>query len=152
VRRDVWTKGKTWMHSGSDEVRDFVRAREADWRWWDNPRIARPMVSIVPLTAADVLEAGRPESGVTLRVRCAWENTPQGLLKAPISELVRLTVDGREVTPALESRKRPNGLLDEHYHHYALPAGAVRGKHSATAVVRVVATDAEVVRTIEFSG
>ena len=77
VRRDVWTKGKTWMHSGSDEVLEFVKAREADWRWWDNPTRARPMVSIVALRPTDELEAGRPESGVNLRVRCAWENTPQ---------------------------------------------------------------------------
>jgi hypothetical protein len=110
------------------------------------------MVSIVPLTAADVFEAGRPESGLALRVRCAWENTPQGLLKAPLSELVRLNVDGREVTPVLESRKRSNGLLDEHAHFYTLTSEAARGRHSATAVVRVLATGAEVTRTVEFGG
>ncbi|MSU50250.1 MAG: prenyltransferase, partial [Opitutus sp.] len=131
VRRDVWTKGKTWMHSGSDAVLELVRARERDWRWWDNPAIVRPLVSIVPLTAADEFEAGRPASGIKLRVRCAWENTPQGLLKAPISELVKLTIDGREVTPALESRKRPNGLFEEHYHHVSLPAEVARAPHTA---------------------
>ncbi len=149
VRRDVWTKGKTWMHSGSDEVADFVRAREMDWRWWNNPSITRPMVSIVPVRATDELEAGRPEKGVTLRVRCAWENTPQGLAKTPLAELVRLTVDGRGVTPTLVARKRPNGLFDEHAHHFAMPH-PVAGKHSATATVRVLATGAEVVRTVSF--
>ena len=151
VRRDVWTKGKTWMHSGSDEVRDFVRAREADWRWWDNPKVARPMVSIVALTPRDELEVGRPESGVTLRVRCAWENTPQGLLKAPLSELVKLGVDGNDVTPTVVSRKRPNGLLEEHYHGFALPGDVPRGQHTATAVVRVLATNTELTRTVEFT-
>lgn len=151
ARHDVWTRGKTWMHSGSREVLDFVRARETTWRWWDNPAIARPMVSLVALTPADALEAGRPERGVLLRARCAWTNTPQGLAKEPISELVRLIVDGRETKPELVARKRPNGLHEEHAHHLALPELAP-GRHSATAVVRVLATKAEISRTIEFAG
>jgi hypothetical protein len=151
VRHDVWTKGKIWMHSGSDEVLEFVKLREADWRWWDNPTRARPMVSIVPVRPTDEFEAGRPESGVNLRVRCAWENTPQGLLKSPISELVKLSVDGREVTPTLVSRKAQNNLLAEHAHHFALPADAAKGKHTVTAVVRVLATKQESTRTVEFS-
>ena len=152
VRRDVWTKGKTWMHSGSDEVLEFVRAREADWRWWDSPTRARPMVSVVPVRAGDKLEAGAPESGVNIRVRCAWQNAPHGLLIAPISELVKLSVDGREVTPTLVEKKRPNGTWDEHAHHFALTAEAAKGKHTVTAVVREVATKKETTRTIEFSG
>jgi hypothetical protein len=150
VRRDVWTKGKTWMHSGSDEVLALVRAREREWRWWDNPNVARPMVSIVPLTPADELEVGRPDSGVNIRVRCAWENTPQGLLKSPLSELVKLSIDGKEVTPVLVSRQRPNGLLEEHYHHVAMMPQAAGGKHTITAVVRVLATNVETTRTVEF--
>ena len=152
VRRDVWTKGKTWMHGGSDALVEFVREREAQWRWWDNPNVQRPMVSIVPVKPTDELEAGRPESGVNIRVRCAWENTPQGLAKTPISELVKLLVDGREVTPRLEARKNPNGLLAEHAHYFALPPEAARGKHTVTAVVRILATKAEVARTVEFEG
>jgi hypothetical protein len=149
VRRDVWTKGKTWMHSGSDEVRDFVRARETDWRWWDNPAIARPMVSIVHVSAADTLEPARPESGSALRVRCAWENTTQGLLTTPISELVRLKVDGREVRPTLFSPQRSNGLRGDHHHLWPVHDLAP-GRHTASADVRVLATGAEVSRTIEF--
>ena len=150
VRRDVWTNGKTSLHAGSDEVADFVRARESTWRWWDNPAIERPMVSILPLHARDEFEALRPERGAILRVRCAWENTPQGLLKAPLSELVKLTVDDREVTPVLVSRQRPNGLRDEHAHTFALPGPSPRA-YTATATVRVLATGALVSRTIDFS-
>jgi hypothetical protein len=151
VRRDVWTKGKTWMHTGSDEVLDLMRSREAEWRWWDNPNRFRPMVSIVPVTPGEEFEAGRPESGVNIRVRCAWENTPQGLLKAPISELVNLSVDGREVKPTLVEKKRPNGMFDEHAHHFAMPADAAKGKHTATVIVREIATKKETTRTVEFS-
>jgi hypothetical protein len=149
VRHDVWTRGKTWMHSGSDEVLEFVRAREAEWRWWDNPKIERPMVSIVAVSSTDTLEAARPETGSMLRVRCAWENTPQGLLKSPISELTRLKVDGREVATTLVSPERPNGLRGDHYHRWTI-AGLAPGKHSATADVRVIATKAEITRTVEF--
>jgi hypothetical protein len=150
VRHDVWTKGKTWMHSGSDEVREYVQARESDWRWWDNPAIGRPMVSLVVVKADDLLEPARPETGTLLRVRCAWENTPHGLLKSPHSELLRLTIDGREVTPTLVSPANQNGLLRDH--HYRWPLNDLApGKHTATADVRVVATKAEVSRRIDFN-
>ena len=151
VRRDVWTRGRTWMHSGSDSVRDYVRAHEADWRWWDNPAIARPMVSLVAVRADDPLEPARPERGAFLRVRCAWENTPQGLLKAPLAELVRLSVDGKPVAPAIHApAPRPNGLRTDHYHFLPLE-GFSAGRHTATAVVRVLATGAEVARTVDFT-
>lgn len=150
IRRDAISRGQTWMHSGSPEVLAFVQARELDWRWWDNPAIARPLVSVVPVRPTDEFEVARPEQGITLRVRCAWENAPHGLLRKPISELIRLTVDGGDVEPTLVAKKRPNGLLDEHYHHIHL-ANLTPGKHTATAVVRVLATNAESSRSVEFS-
>ena len=149
VRRDVWTRGKTWMHSGSDEVAQFVRERERAWRWWDNPGRARPMVSLVVVRADETFETVRPERGVALRLRCAWENTAQGLPKTPLAELVKLSVDGRKVEPTLETRKRPNGQIEEHCHLWPI-GDAAPGAHTATAVVRVLATGAEVTRTIEF--
>jgi hypothetical protein len=150
VRHDAASGQKTWMHAGSRAVLDFVRAREDAWRWWDNPAIARPLVSIVPVVASDEFETARPKQGVTVRVRCAWENTPQGLLRQPISELVKLTVDGVEVAPALASVKAPRGaLLADHYHYYHIAAPAA-GRHAATAVVRVIETKAESSRTAEF--
>lgn len=107
------------------------------------------MVSLVVVKADDPLEPARPESGSMLRVRCAWENTPQGLLKSPRSELVRLKIDGREVTPTLVSPVNPNGLRRDH--HYRWPLNDLMpGKHTATADVRVVASKAEISRTIEF--
>lgn len=150
IRHDAVSRGQTWMHSGSPEVLEFVQTRERDWRWWDNPTIARPLVSLVPILPADEFEVARPGQGVTLRVRCAWENAPQGPLRKPITELIRLTLDGVEVVPQLVSKKRPNGLLDEHYHHIHFDRLA-SGKHTATVVVRVLATNAESSRTVEFS-
>jgi hypothetical protein len=104
----------------------------------------------VPVRQEDEFEAARPEKGITIRVRCAWENTPQGFLKQPISELLRLIIDSKELSPVLVSKRRPNGLLDEHYHHVHLENPAA-GKHSATAIVRLIATDANASRTVEFT-
>jgi hypothetical protein len=138
------------MHSGSREVLEFVRTQERDWRWWDNEGIQRPLVSLVAVRPEDEFETARPDNGVTLRVRCAWENTPQGLLKQPIAEFVKLFLDSEEVAPGLVSKKRPNGpLLDDHYHSLHLPA-LVPGKHVAKVVARVLATKAEVQQTLEF--
>ncbi len=150
VRRDQWTRGQTWMHGGSKAVLDHVRSREREWRWWDSASAMRPMVSLAVLKPEDELEAGKPERGVLLRVRCAWENNPQGLARQPISELVRLTLDGRDVSPTRVERKRANGLYDDHAHHLALPDLA-SGSHRATAVVRVVASRQEVTQTVDFA-
>jgi hypothetical protein len=149
VRHDALSRQKTWMHSGSREVLEFVRAREDDWRWWDNPAVARPLVSLVAVKPGAVFEAARPESGVMLRVRCAWENTPQGIAKTPITELVKLTVDGAEVTPALVQKKKGPGYADIfHQFHFAAPAP---GQHTATATFRVLGKDDEQQRSIAFT-
>jgi hypothetical protein len=152
VRHDALSGQQTWMHGGSERVVAFAREREADWRWWDNPAISRPMVSVVAVRPGDRFEAARPERGVSIRVRCAWENTAQGLLKAPIAELVKLTVDGAAVAPVLVAPKAPRGaLLADHYYRFELPNPAP-GPHSAEAVVRTVDGKVESRRAIEFAG
>lgn len=152
VRHDHWSGGKTWRHGGSSEVLDFVRAQERDWRWWDSPEIQRPLVSMVAVRPEDEFEIAQPDTGITLRIRCAWENTPQGLLRQPITELVKLSLDGREATPTLVSKKRPNGpLLNDHYHQLHVPELKL-SNHTATVVVRVIATGEQLSRTFSFSG
>jgi hypothetical protein len=106
---------------------------------------------VVVVRPGDEFEAGRPEKGVAVRVRCAWENTTQGLPKKPITELVKLTVDGADVTPTLVAKKRAGGAAyQDHYHAFPLPDPAP-GRHAVTAVVRAVATGAESSRTVEFT-
>jgi hypothetical protein len=86
-----------------------------------------------------------------IRVRCAWENTTQGLPKKPIAELVGLKVDGAEVLPTLVApRQRPGGPHSDYRHQYHLP-DPPPGVHTATARIRVIATRAESERSIEFS-
>ena len=152
VRHDAASGGKTWQHAGRNDVAEFVRQREKDWRWWDNPDIRRPLVSIVAVTPADAFEAGRPEKGIAIRVRCAWRNTTQGQPKKPRVELVRLTVDGSEVRPrSLVTRKGPKGgVLADYYHKFPIPESA-RGKHTVTALVRDLTTGAESNHTVQYT-
>jgi len=150
IRHDAVSGFETWMHGGTPEVLEFIRERQDQWRWWDNPQIQRPLVSIVAVTPQDKFEAARPQEGVTIRVRAAWENTAQGLPKKPIAELVSLKIDGAEVVPTLVEKKRPGGaLLEDHYHQFHI-ADPSPGKHTAAARVRALETRAESDRTIEF--
>jgi hypothetical protein len=153
VRHDEMSRGETWIHSGADEVRDFVQAREREWRWWENAQVRRPLVSLVAVRPEDEFEVARPAQGVALRVRCAWKNTPQGMPQTPLAEFVALTVDGVEVTPTLVERKRPNGSgLADRYHLFAVPAGAggAAGTRTASVVVREIATKREVTQAVRF--
>ncbi|MCX7046940.1 MAG: prenyltransferase [Candidatus Sumerlaeota bacterium] len=150
IRHDAASANKTWMHSGSDSVVDFIRQHERDWRWWENPEIQRPMVSIVAVKPGDEFEAARPSQGVTIRVRCAWENTAQGLPKNPIAELKKLTIDGAEVSPKLVAKKQPRGAAFQDYYHELNLPNPVPGKHTATAVVHLISANSESSRTIEF--
>jgi hypothetical protein len=150
VRHDAPSGFKTWMHGGSPPVIETVCRKARDWQWWDNPAIQRPLVSLVALTPQDEFEAGRPPQGIAIRVRCAWENTTQGLPKKPLAELVKLRVDGKDVAPTLVAPRRTNStVLRDHFHVYQLPT-PTPGKHTAEAVVRVIETNAESRRTIEF--
>jgi hypothetical protein len=149
IRHDALSGFKSWMHSGSREVLDLVRARESEWRWWDNPQIRRPLVSIVPVKPTDEFEAARPEVGVMLRIRCAWQNTPQGLAKNPITELVKLTVDGKEVSLTLVQKKQGANFAD-YFHQFHLTNPAP-GQHTTSALVRVLATNETSSRNIEFT-
>jgi hypothetical protein len=150
VRHDQVSSGQTWMHGGSPEVLDFVRRREPQWRWWDNPGMELPLVSVVAVTPDDQWEKARPERGVTIRVRCRWDNTTQGLAKTRRVELLKLAIDGQEVTPTLVAPRGKQGAYQDHYHYYSIPEPTA-GRHTATATLRVLATKAESSHTIEFT-
>jgi hypothetical protein len=109
------------------------------------------MLSILAIRPEDEFEAGRPERGVAIRVRCAWENTTQGLAKTPLAELVRLVVDGQEVKAETMAAKQPRGpALADHYHRYILP-NPTAGRHRALAVVKELATGKKHERAVEFT-
>ena len=147
-RHDAVSHFKTWMHGGSSEVLEFVRANERDWRWWDNPQIQRPLISMVAVRPEDEFEAERPTQGVMLRVRCAHENTTQGLPKNPLVEFAKLVVDGLEVSAKLVEKKKGGALVDSFRQFHLLDPAP--GKHSAVVTARVVSTKAVLSKTIEF--
>jgi len=150
VRHDALSRGKTWMHGSSREALDFVRDREREWCWWKAPDISRPLVSLVALRPDDEFEVARPDQGVMIRVRCAWQNTPQGLLRQPLAELVRLSVDEVEVKPTLVTTPAPRGTaMADHYHRFHL-AHPKTGLHAASVIVRSLETKLETARSIEF--
>lgn len=151
VRHDYRTENQTWMHCGSDEVAAVIRQKELDWRWWDNPTISRPMISLVAVRPEDKYEAARPEQGVHLRIRVAHRNTNHGQLKEPLAVFERLTVDGKVVTPELvsiNSTRNPE-LWDDQYHLY--PLTGYSGLCTVNASARVVDTGALVTKTLAVS-
>lgn len=150
IRHDAVSGFKTWMRGGSREVIEFVQRHKSVWQWWDNPEIQRPLVSIVAVTPKDEFEVARPERGITIRVRCAWENTTQGRPKKPITELLQLAVDRTEVTPKLVAPKPPRAAVcADHYHEFHLPDPR-RGKHVVTATVTFLRNGTTASRSLEF--
>ncbi|OAI55043.1 prenyltransferase [Planctomyces sp. SCGC AG-212-M04] len=150
VRKDTVTNGQLRMHGGADEAVKFVKEHEADWRWWDNPEIKRPMLSIVAVRPDDEFEDGRPEKGVALRVRCAWINTTQGQPKTPLVDFVSLSVDGMEVNAEkVEERKGRGAGPSDVYYRWA-DESPHAGQRTAQAVGTVRQTGEKVARTIRF--
>jgi hypothetical protein len=148
VRHDAVSGGQTWMH-GMPEVIEVVQQQWRSWQWWDNPAIKRPLVSVVAIKPEDEFEVGRPERGVAIRVRCAWQNTTQGLPKKPMTELVKLMVARKQVQPEHVIRRRSNEAMEDDYYIYNWP-DAPAGKYTASATVRNIATGEEIWRPIEF--
>ncbi len=151
VRNDRWSRGEVLMHGGDEKILDFVRSHEDQWRWWNNPAIRRPMVSLVAVSPRDPFETGAPEKGIHLRVRTAWTNTTQGQLVEPLSQFVSLTVDGVKVD-AEEATKRAGrnrNALSDHYYLWRIPE-ATPEEHNATAVVRVLESGEELSKNIAF--
>jgi prenyltransferase beta subunit len=149
IRRDTWTDFKVKMHGGAPGMQEFVKAHRQEWQWWDSPTIAQPLVSMVALTPQDEFEAGKPQKGLTIRIRTRWEHTTQGLPKKQVVELASLVVDGQRVETQPVGRKGAKGATSDHLYKYDMPALA-GGAHTATATVRVIETKQEAAQTIRF--
>lgn len=146
VRHDAITGWKTHYAGGSPQLRDFVRQREARWRWWDatGAPARRPAASLVLLRPGMRFETGVPTEGIALRLRLWQENTGQGLPREPRTELVRLRVDGREVTPQLVETRS-----DRYYLHHAPDQP---GAHRAEADIRILASGAITTASAQWTG
>src|SRR6185436_7007300 len=117
VRHDTASGFKTWMHAGSREVLDFVRDRESDWKWWNKSKtVERPLVALAALHAGDAFEAGASVERAALRIRCWWDCTVQGVLKAPRVELNHVTLDGETIETTPVEKKNAQGAHIDQYH------------------------------------
>lgn len=145
IRHDAVSNYVTCLAGGSSEVRRRVLAAEDRWRWWgrEPDEIVRPAASLVALRPGEPFEAGAPESGIALRVRCRHQNTTMGMPKAAQVELVRLTVDGAAVETRLVDTRM------DRYHIHRI-ARLRPGRHTAEAQVRTIATGDESSLSIEF--
>jgi prenyltransferase beta subunit len=139
IRHDIVTGFRTRMLGGAPGVQTLVRQHEAEWKWWgERPEeLQRPWASLVALKPGDEFEESRPERGVALRLRCWWSGRMK--LDKPVTELVRLTLDGAVVSPKLIEKRDKAKLIDSYY-QFLLPEPAA-GKHKATAVVRLIGTE-----------
>lgn len=141
VRHDSLTVFKTRMFGGTKAARELITARESSWKWWSAPnKLIRPQAAITLITKDDLFEAGRPESGVSIRVRCRWNSIRQ-TLKSPAMVLGKLVVDGQAVqTEEMIIKSRRGVIADAYYlYHWGSPA---KGGHLIEATVKDVKTNA----------
>ena len=150
VRNDSITKHQLRMHAGSKQTAEFVNTRQLDWRWWDNPGIARPLVSVVAVFPKDDFEEARPQRGVNLRIRVAHSNTPQGEPTDAIAEFVSLRINGQEVRPEFVTKpsERRRGYRDVYY-LWEMPNPSP-GNYNASVVVREISTGREQTADMQF--
>lgn len=134
VRHDAVTGWKTHMAGGSPGAREFVKRRQAQWRWWDEQGkpSRRPAAAMTLLRPGMRFEVGVPETGLALRIRLWQQNTGQGLPREPRTELVSLQIDGSPVEPKVIETK-----ADRYFLHWLEDKP---GAHQAAARVRVLET------------
>jgi len=151
VRHDAVTQFRTRMLGGGSCVQDFLRAREAEWKWWgDRPEdIQRPGLSLSAVTPEDRFEAARPEKGVAVCVRTWWQCGNLANLKQPVVELQELRIDGQAVAPMLVEKKNDKKQVVDRYHRFDIAAPAP-GKHTVTATGRRVDSPERCTEALEF--
>lgn len=98
VRHDRVSQNETWTYAANDAVQTAIFAQSDRWQWWGESNHPRPLFSLVVLTPEDQDEIGRPENGVTLRLRLAHANNGRGKPRAPLAELVSLALNDQNIT------------------------------------------------------
>lgn len=141
IRHDSISNYKARMFGGTEAARKFIASHESEWKWWTGPeKTNRPLAIITVVNKNDEFEAGKPESGLNIRVRCRWKTVRQ-ILKEPIVTLQQLKVDGKvvDVKETVEKDRR-NGPADAYYlYAWGQPA---KGKHTIQATVKETSTNA----------
>jgi hypothetical protein len=138
------------IYGGTRATRDFIIQHQDEWKWWGSEySVPRPAVSLVAVRSGDQYESLNPERGVILRARTWWQTDAAGFQREKRSELISLSVDGRDVQPRfVEHRNMKNKLVDCYYRYDLLEL--MPGTHVATAEARVIQTGAIYSQSIEF--
>lgn len=136
VRHDSVSGYKTRMLGGTIAARSFISSKEYDWKWWGPAdKLHRPQAAITILSKDDLFEAGKPASGLNIRIRTRWNSVRQ-TLKSPAVELDRLVVDGNEVKADPVTVGRGAAFIDAYYlYQWGEPA---KGEHTIEAFVEDV--------------
>ncbi len=136
VRHDSISNNQTRMLGGSEEMRQFITAKQNSWKWWKNEthETNHPWAAISVLFPSDTFEVARPDKGVNIRIRCWWAGARQVLAK-PLIELQELKVNGKVVKPELITKKAKNGDLSDSYYLYKLQEPAA-GNHTVETRLR----------------
>lgn len=141
IRHDTLSSFKTRMFGGTEAARKFVAANEAGWKWWNAPdQSVRPQVAITVIGKDDALEAGKPESGLNIRVRTRWMSNRE-TLKAPAVTLQQLKVDGKAVAVKDTVIKTKRNTIADAYsiYNWGNPA---KGTHKIEALIQDVLSKA----------
>ena len=112
------------------EVRQYIEERQDQWIWWKKSSPVMPLAAVTLVDAGAPFEAGTPTTGRCVRVRLQWDlgsspNKPEFV--KPLSELVRLSVDGTVLNPITVATQHDRYLLAQ------LPDV---GAHRVSAVLR----------------
>lgn len=140
VRHDSISDFKTRMFGGTEAARQFISAQEAKWKWWSTPnKLIRPQAALTVITKDDLFEAGRPENGVNVRIRCRWNSVRQAL-KSPAIRLEKLIIDGQAVQAEEVISKGRNGQTFDAYYLYKW-GNPGKGGHLIEATVKNLNTN-----------
>lgn len=122
VRHDTITENKTRMMGADKSVRKFIFDHEKEWRWWNEKGETDelPWGIITEIFPDDKFEAGRPEKGVAIRIRCLYKTRQQVLLE-PVTDIEELIIDGKKVIPEFFESKNPYGRWLEAYYLVNIP-------------------------------
>ncbi|MES2276716.1 MAG: prenyltransferase/squalene oxidase repeat-containing protein [Bacteroidota bacterium] len=141
IRHDSLSNYKNRVLGGTEAARKFILAKEADWKWWGAPnKLIRPQVAVTVIGKDDLHEAGKPASGLNIRVRVRWNSTRE-TLKSPAMALTELKVDGKTVAVKDTTIKTKRNTTADAYSLYTWGQPA-KGTHKIEATIQDVATKA----------
>jgi hypothetical protein len=139
VRHDEVSDFKTRMVGGTADAIKFISSKEADWKWWNTPdKLIRPQVAITVINKDDLFEAGKPETGLNIRVRCRW-NSVRNTLKTSAATLQQLKVDGKVVIAEEIIKKDKKDMPSDAYYLYQW-GNPAKGSHKIEATIKDVNT------------